>query len=318
MEITLAKIQEALKTDANLRKDLVVTLSETDEGKELLGNHAKAYYEANIGSKVSEIYKNIDEDIFSVLGVRKKSDQKTYDFLKTEILAEYKKIKDSNGTDSDKEQKIKELETQLESFKNNNSDLWKRTHEEAVKEWNQEKQNWQNKISELETRNLNYIVENDLSMGMAGLKINPTIPKSVVDTYVESVKREVLKSAKVDDGKVIYLKEDGTTWHDKEYKPITAKGIFAEKLKEILDTGVPAVGGGAPKGKAGEIVTVGSGSDATKKVVLDQTKFNTRLSFMETLETTLIEQGVSKNSEEWAELRDTAYEEYKVAELPRV
>lgn len=315
MSLTIEQIKEAFTQNADLQKQVLLDVVETTEGKELLNNFAKKHFDENIGSKVSEIYNNIDNDIFETLGVRKDPNQKTYDFLKT-TLTDYKKIKESQNTDKDKEindlkEKLKTLETST-----NNGEFWHKTHQEAVSKFEQEKKTLSQKIQELENANLSNLVNNDLSMGLTGLKFSPNVPESAIQALTNSIKSDVMKQAKIVDGKVVYHKEDGNPWLDNEYKPISAKSIFAEKLKDVLDK--PAGGGGAPTGKVGKIITI-EGNDGSKKVVLDATKFGTQVEFFNHLDEVLVkENGVAKNSPEYAKLRDTAYAEYKVSEMKRV
>lgn len=315
MSLSIEQIKEAFTQNADLQKQVLLYVVETTEGKELLNNFAKKHFDENIGSKVSEIYNNIDNDIFETLGVRKDPNQKTYDFLKT-TLTDYKKIKESQNTDKDKEindlkEKLKTLETST-----SNGEFWHKTHQEAVSKFEQEKNALSQKIQELENANLSNLVNNDLSMGLAGLKFSPNVPESAIQALTNSIKSDVMKQAKIVDGKVVYHKEDGNPWLDNEYKPISAKSIFAEKLKDVLDK--PAGGGGAPTGKVGKIITI-EGNDGSKKVVLDATKFGTQVEFFNHLDEVLVkENGVAKNSPEYAKLRDTAYAEYKVSEMKRV
>ena len=49
-----------------------------DDHKTFLNN----FEETKIAPKISELHNKYDEDIHSVLGVRKNTDEKTYDFLK--------------------------------------------------------------------------------------------------------------------------------------------------------------------------------------------------------------------------------------------
>lgn len=315
MSLTIEQIQEAFTQNADLQKQVLLNVVETNEGKELLNNFAKKHFDENIGSKVSEIYNNIDNDIFETLGVRKDPNQKTYDFLKT-TLSDYKKIKESQNTDKDKV--INELKDKLKTLETSstNGEFWHKTHQEAVSKFEQEKQTLSQKIQELENANLSNLVNNDLSMGLAGLKFNPSIPETAIQALTTTIKADVMKHAKIVDGKVVYHNQDGNPWLDNEYKPISAKSIFAEKLKDVLDK--PTGGGSAPKGKVGQIVTI-EGNDGSKKAVLDTAKFRTQVEFFNHLDEVLVkENGIAKNSPEYAKLRDTAYTEYKVSEMNRV
>lgn len=317
MEITLETVSEAIKTNPELANGLLLQLVETEKGKDLLAKSAKAHFDANIGSKVSEIYNSIDNDIFEVLGVRKQPEVKTYDFLKSN-LAELKKLKETVGSD-DKIQKISTLENEIKKLKevSTSDEFWKKSHTEAVLKFENDKKEYQAKIAELEKGNTLNLVNNDLSMGLAGLEFNPNIPKNAIDALTSTIKESILKNSKIEEGKVVYLKEDGTPWLDSGYNPITSKGIFAEKLKDVLNM-TPNGGGSAPTGTKGEIISVTSGDAVTKKVVLDKTQFSTKTEFFNVLEKTLFDKGITKDNKEFAELRDNAYAEYEVEKLERV
>ena len=317
--MTIEEIKTALKENKELAKDLVLLVPELEEGKTLLSNHAKAHFDANIGSKVAEIYTNIDNDIFETLGIRKKAEQKTYDFLKTDIFSDLKKLKASSLSDDEKAKKIKELEETNKTLleKSTNSEFWHKTHEEAVKVWKDKENEYETKLKTINSKVVESAVNTDLTMGLSGLKFNANIPKEAVDAMINNVKSEIIKSAKIDEnGKVIYQKPDGTPWLGKDYTQISAQGIFAEKLSSIIDTESKGGGGAPTKGKSSIEIT-GEGDKSVKKLVLDVEKFNSKISFADEVEKTLISNGIERGTAEWNKLQDTAYLEYKVAELPR-
>lgn len=314
--MTIEEIRAVLEANEALRTQLIEDVRETPEVKELMNNHAKAYFDANIGSKVSEIYNNLDNDVFETIGERKPTDKKTYEFLK-EKLVELKSLKDATSSDKNVV-KIKELETKLKALEEDasKSTFWHDTHKSAIEKWEEKEQAYQNQLKEIEQKNVKTFVQMDMSKGLAGLEFNPAVPKSAIDALVRTIESSVGEKAQVKDGKVIYLKDDGTPWLDSNYKPIDAKGIFAEQLGEVLKPKANSGGGAPPEGSKGLII-VDQGGKVAKKLSLDKSKFETKLAFMQLAEKELLAGGVDRNSSDWKEILDAAYKEYKVGELPR-
>lgn len=316
--MTLEEILAAMNSNPEIMTGVIQAIPTLDAGKELLNNHAKQHFDQNIGPKVAEIYSNIDQDIFDILGIRKDKDTKTYDFLKNEVLSKFKELKEKgNVTDDEKQQKIDSLEQKVQELTQAGADgqFWKNSLEEAQKKWDKEKTELQGTIDNHVKENRTFVVSNDLATGLSGLKFNPNIPESAINALTDSIKNSAIANSKIVEGKVVYLKEDGTPWLNNEFKPITAKDIFAEKMGDVLETS--SGGGGAAPKKTGKIITVGEGDSATKKVTLDPSTFNTKLQFHNEIEKVLTKEGVEKNSKQWNDLTTEAYKEYGVADMER-
>ena len=157
----------------------------------------------------------------------------------------------------------------------------------------------------------------DLEKGLAGLKFNPNVPESALNILKDKIREDILKTAKVEDGKVVYYNEDGTPKTNGIYKPITAKEIYEAELKDVILT--TSGGGGADKdSKTGNITITGEGDSAKKRIDLDPTKFSTKLEFSNHIEEQLLANGIERNSDEWHSITQTAREEYGVDKMSRV
>lgn len=316
--MTTEEILEAMGKNPEVMSGVMKAIPTLDAGKELLENHAKMYFDKNIGPKISEIYNNIDNDIFEATGLRKKTDQKTYDFLKKDVLPELKKLKEGAPDDTEIAKKNKELEAKVKELTEagNDDKHWHGVHIKALEAWEKKEQDYEQKIKDMNRENLNFAVSGDLETGYSKLTFDPNIPTSAIDAFKDKIKTKAIANSKIEDGKIVYLNEDGTPRVNGEtFKPIDATGIFAEEMKEFIST-KPASGGGAQeKGKG--VVEVGEGDNKAKKVKLDPSTFDTKVGFQEKISEALTSAGVEKGSQEWNKLSDEAYVEYGVAEMNR-
>jgi hypothetical protein len=321
--MTLEEIIAKANNDPEFRKGIVMYAKDTAEGKELLENHANAEWEKKIGDKISEVHKGYDNDIFEVLGQRKKGEQKTYDFIK-ELAAELKKFRDEKP--GDKDSKIKELEAEVKELKEGGeiNDHWKGIYEEARQKWEERENELNETIQKKDEDHLKDKVISDLNLGRSGLKYMEGLPKEAIDAMVASQEASIIKHAKLDEnGKIVYYKEDGTPWMNEEIKPISAEEIWKDKLGSVIDTtdkgnpggGAPAKGGNQNPAKTGSIVTVGEGDSATKKLVLDKSTFSTREEFQKVANKVLSGQGITADDPNFNKMKDAAYVEYEVGKL---
>lgn len=316
--MTIEEIKQAVQNNPNLAKEIAVwSTGETEAGKEILTNFAKAEVEKKIKENTAEIYTNIDNDLFEVLGVRKANDQKTYEFLK-KIAGEYKELKGKAEKLNDNE-RIKELEAKIKKMQDEGSvnEHWKKIYDEAVSKWQTEKQTLSDQITAKEKEFLEAQIEADLKAGLGSLKLKADIPKNVIDALIQVEKDKIVKGAKVIDGKVVYHQEDGTPRLNKEYKPITSNEIWSDTLGSLIETNEPPKGGGGanPKLPAGRVEKTGEGDNAKIKLVLDKGSFSTKVEFNNKADELLRKQGVAVGSKDYQEAIMDAYKEYEVDKL---
>lgn len=315
--MTLAEIKKAVQENPSLAKEIAVwSTGDTTEGKELLTNYAKAEVEKAVKETTAEIYTNIDNDLFEVLGVRKKNDQKTYDFLK-KIAGEHKELKDKadklNGDET-----IKDLKAQIKKMQDEGSvnEHWKKIHDEAVAKWEKEKSDLTEQITTKEKEFFEAQVEADLRAGLGGMTFKEGIDQDVINTLVDAKKKKIVEGAKIVEGKVVYHKEDGTPLLNDEYKPITPKEIWGKALGTLIKSDDPKGGGGAnPTIKGGKVVKTGEGDNATIKVVLDEGSFSTKVEFNNRVDEALRKQGIAVGSKDYKDAMLNAYNEYEVDKL---
>lgn len=315
--MNLEELKKLLGEQPELFKGLLGHIATTTEGKELLENYATTKVDKAIGEKISEIYNGIDKDIKDILGLEKSGDKKTYDFVK-DLITELKDLKAKKGeaggsTDPDTAKKIEQLETQLDDIKKAN---WEGKYNALVVETSTKVEGLTNEITKLQEGNTESLVNVELATGLSSLQFNPNIPKEATDAMTQAVKNKVIKNAKVVEGKVVYYKEDGTPYLNELFKPATAQEIFSMELKPII-SGKNVAGGGA-EGEKGKVIISGEGDSASKKVILDPSKFNTKLTFATHIEEVLLENGVEKNSTEWHSITAEARKEYAVDTMERV
>ena len=222
-----------------------------DEEKEFRDNLVASEVDKRIGSRIKEVHGSYDTDLFKITGKQRKDDEPTYDFMKR-IFTEYKEKADSVQI---YEGQIKELKDKIrdgsgdETLKSQLKNLEKK-HSEALENWTEEKE------SLIKNHNQE-LIGADLDKEISKLKFRDDIPQAVVDSYVSTVRGELLNNALRQDGKLVFKNgEDGILTDNTTLKPIGADKILGDKLKDILKgDGKSGLGGGPKPGEgAGEIV----------------------------------------------------------------
>ena len=189
---------------------------------------------------------------------------------------------------------------------------------QTFQEWQKEKTELTETIKNKEKEYFEAQVLADLNSGLSSLKIKEGIPKEAVDAMIKVHREEILKNAKLVDGKVVYHKQDGSPLLNKEYKPVSAADIWSEKLGSLIDTDnhTQTKGGAASTNfESGQIIKTGEGDNATQKLVLDKSKFSTKVEFQKLAESVLRKKGIPVGSKDYEDLLLTAYKEYEVDAL---
>lgn len=315
--ITIEQILEAVKNDNGLAVKILENVPQLPGGAEYLKKANDVYFQENIGTKVSEIYNNIDEDVFTITGKRKKAEQKTYDFVK-EIIGDLKKEAENNGSGTEEVKTLKDkIKTLEEQVKNGESSAhWKQSYEDVIQQLKTQKEDYEGKMLNMQNDILKGRVLADVKGAMSLLKFNSQLPESVIKAMVSQHEEQLIKNAQIIDNNLVYFDEQGKPLRDLSFNNATASFLLKERLKDILEV-EGSSGGEAPKGK-GEVIKTGTGDNATAKLVLDKSAFSSKVKFYELAEKTLLEQGISRGTKEFTSMIDEAYKEYGVAELERV
>jgi hypothetical protein len=310
--MTLEEVLKYVKENEGDITAIITEIQKTSKGEEFLNDHANAHFEKEIKPRIAKIYGDFEDDWFEITGERKPEGVKTYDWFKDKAK-ELKGLKDDKG--GDKDDKIKTLESTIEQLKKEGgqNDYWKKTHEEAVSKFEEKEKDYKSTIENLQTSQTENQVKSFLDSGLSKLEFS--VPQEAVDALKQVHSTNILGNAKIIDGKVVLHDKDGNPMLNSHYKPMTAEDFWKDKLSSVIKKPNQG-GGGAPAGNKGDIITTGEGDDAKKRLVLDKAQFNSKRDFTETAGKFLIEKGVERNSKEWNQLIDGAYQDYGVKDLP--
>ena len=222
---------EVLNTLTDEQKNAILVLSENEEKN-------------SFGSKLGEIYRQLDATIEKTTGIKRDGDEKTYLYLERAakaVAAERNKLTAENET---LKKTIQEggsdsaLKAENEQYKKDFSDLTNKflklqKDTETLKA---------NHAKELK----NFAVENSLNGAFSGFKFKNTIPESVVNLCKNQVfgkiKNYNTEFVKTDSGDVLVFKdENGVIMRNDEngLRPYTAVELLKKEFNNfgILDTG---------------------------------------------------------------------------------
>ena len=316
MAINIEEIQNALREDATLQKEVISFVNGTDAGKENLSAYLKSKEADIISENTKKIYNNLDKDIMDTLGVRKGDSEKTYDFLKTQLG----KIKglESQVTElskGDDKAALKTLKAELETEKSKttNSEHWHNTHLKAIEAWETKEKGFVEQLNTEKANSKNMLINVEVAKEIASFDFNNELPQEVIDTMVKSTTDSILSSAFIgEDGKVSYKNSDGSPMtNESTFKAITTKELLTKGLTPILST--EQGGGATTKGSRGG-VTAGKG-DSAKILTLKSGSFATKSEFLNVANETLTKNGIV--GEQRQQMIDAAYVENNVVNLPR-
>lgn len=232
------KKDDILKKLESEQGDTDYVLRSTKEELSFLENYKTSVIEAEFDPQTSKIYKGIDDDIFSVIGERKKPTEKTYDFLKTKLTdlktraervadleAEITTLKQSKPDDA-KLQEIRDLQNQIKKIKSQ--------HDEE--------------LNAFAAKTQKSLIKSDIERGLMDLKIKSGIPDTVKQVFVDRIIDELAGSAEMRDGQIVFLDiEKKALRNPATMAPYTAKELLAEKMKDLIDVGHVQPGVRLPK-----------------------------------------------------------------------
>lgn len=198
--------------------------------------------------EMRKIHDKYDLDVLTMTGIQKFSDEKSSEYVKRAL----KTLKENSGdpkTIADLKQKIADLE------KNPSGEL------ENVKKTAQAREKeLQEKIEALNKQIFEKELAVNFNASMSGMKFKD-IPKSVLDAYIKTVREKWTPQSKIIDGKLVYLKEDGTIMRNPvTLEPMSTDDLLKEEMKDVIDVSVQGKGTGTQspadvsKGADGKLV----------------------------------------------------------------
>lgn len=231
------KKSEVLEKVNALGDDADLIIRTQDEEKAFLENHKKLVssqqFEEWKTSEVKSWHDKLEADVEEVTGLRKDSGEKSYNYNKRVL----KQLKDQAARAEELERKLKDnagdetLKAELASVQNKHKAL---------------KDEYEAKLAQAEQRVHAVKIESEIDRAMYGMKFATNIPDQLREVYIEKVKSELLKTAKYDNGVLVFTDEKGEIIRDAgTLKPRPASDLIQEKLKPIIDEGVQRKGTGS-------------------------------------------------------------------------
>ena len=277
-----------------------------------------------IGTKIGALHGQYDSDILSITGVTKNSGEKSYDYLKRVLnanktdLETLKTTKQELATAKAKvtnlEKKIEEgaqdetLKQQLKDAKTQVTQLQTQLTTKQ-QEFDTEKQKLQ---QQLQSTHVDYA----FAAATGGLKFKAGITDSVAKTLLNAAKAEVLAKGTPEfqqnaDGThtLVFRDSNGNVLNNPKnnLNPYTfAELIMETSIKDVIDTGRQQLGGGT-----GPLGGGGGGSSA-----LDLSSARTQIEADKAIETYLLANGLTRDSEEFATQSMAIRNENNIANLP--
>lgn len=278
-----------------------------------------------IGTKIGALHGQYDADIFGITGIKKNDGEKSYEYAKR-ILSDYKAKAESVKAikaelDTAKAQ-VTELQAKLEGGINDEMlrKQLKDTKNQVVQLQTQlqtKEAEFNAKQTEFETTLKNTHVDYAFQAATAGIKFKSGITEPIQKTLLNAAKAEVLAKGTpdfIDDGqggkKLVIRGTDGNILNNPKnnLNPYTMQELVMEtSLKDVLDTSRQQSGGGTGG--------FGSGSGGTGGT-LDLSGAKNQVEADKVIEAYLLSNGLTRDSQEFADQSLKLRTENDVAKLP--
>lgn len=279
-----------------------------------------------IGTKIGALHGQYDTDILSVTGIKKKEGEKSYDYAKR-VLGDFKaKAESAKAIQTQLDTanaKVADLQAKLE--KGAGDEALRQQLKDAKAQVTQLQTQLQTKESEFNTKQAefdktikNTHVDYAFQAATAGLKFKSGITEPIQKTLLNAAKAEVLAKGTpdfIEDGqggkKLIIRGADGNILNNPKnnLNPYTIQELVMEtSLKDVIDTGRKQTGGGTGG--------FGSGSGGGSGVTLDLTGIKTQIEADKAIESYLLSNGLTRDSQEFSEQSMQLRTENNVASLP--
>lgn len=278
-----------------------------------------------IGTKIGALHGQYDADILGITGIKKKDGEKSYDYAKR-VLGEYKTKAESAKTIQAQltaaQAQVAELQSKLE--KGAGDETLKQQLKDAKAQVTQLQTQLQTKETEFNAKKAEFDktikdthVDYAFQAATAGLKFKSGITEPIQKTLLNAAKAEVLAKGTpdfIEDGqggkKLVIRGVDGNILNNPKnnLNPYTMQELVMEtSLKDVIDTGRQQTGGGTGG--------FGSGSGGTGGT-LDLSGIKTQLEADKAIEAHLLANGLTRDSQEFANQSMRLRTENNVASLP--
>lgn len=278
-----------------------------------------------IGTKIGALHGQYDADILGITGIKKKDGEKSYDYAKR-VLGEYKTKSESAKTIQTQltaaQAQVTELQSKLE--KGAGDETLKQQLKDAKAQVTQLQTQLQTKETEFNTKKAEFDkaikdthVDYAFQAATAGLKFKSGITEPIQKTLLNAAKAEVLAKGTpdfIEDGqggkKLVIRGADGNILNNPKnnLNPYTMQELVMEtSLKDVIDTGRQQAGGGTGG--------FGSGSGGTGGT-LDLSGIKSQVEADKAIEAHLLANGLTRDSQEFADQSMQLRTENNVASLP--
>lgn len=278
-----------------------------------------------VGTKIGALHGQYDADILGITGIKKKDSEKSYDYAKR-VLGEYKTKAESAKTIQTQltaaQAQVAELQSKLE--KGTGDETLKQQLKDAKAQVTQLQTQLHTKETEFNTKKAEFDktikdthVDYAFQAATAGLKFKSGITEPIQKTLLNAAKAEVLAKGTpdfIEDGqggkKLVIRGADGNILNNPKnnLNPYTMQELVMEtSLKDVIDTGRQQTGGGTGG--------FGSGSGGTGGT-LDLSGIKSQVEADKAIEAHLLANGLTRDSQEFANQSMQLRTENNVASLP--
>lgn len=297
----------------------------TDDQLNAIAEMSKNDENTVIGTKIGALHGQYDADILGITGIKKKDGEKSYDYAKR-VLGEYKTKAESTKTIQTQltaaQAQVAELQSKLE--KGAGDETLKQQLKDAKAQVTQLQTQLQTKETEFNTKKAEFDktikdthVDYAFQAAIAGLKFKSGITEPIQKTLLNAAKAEVLAKGTpdfIEDGqggkKLVIRGADGNILNNPKnnLNPYTMQELVMEtSLKDVIDKGHQQAGGGTGG--------FGSGSGGTGGT-LDLSGIKSQVEADKAIEAHLLANGLTRDSQEFADQSMQLRTENNVASLP--
>lgn len=297
----------------------------TDDQLNAIAEMSKNDENTVIGTKIGALHGQYDTDILGITGIEKKDGEKSYDYAKR-VLGEYKTKAESAKTIQTQltaaQAQVAELQSKLE--KGTGDETLKQQLKDAKAQVTQLQTQLQTKETEFNTKKAEFDktikdthVDYAFQAATAGLKFKSGITEPIQKTLLNAAKAEVLAKGTpdfIEDGqggkKLVIRGADGNILNNPKnnLNPYTMQELVMEtSLKDVIDTGRRQAGGGTED--------FGSGSGGAGGT-LDLSGIKSQVEADKAIEAYLLANGLTRDSQEFADQSMQLRTENDVASLP--